>query len=227
MSPTAPVNKLVVTIEKKFYDSVTFESGVTIHIDPSWQPQEYAFLTGKVISVPRNISNRPDYKGLNLDGIKPGDSILMRFDVVYSYKNQIDKTTAEFKNLVCLKDGDKYTEYWLCDVQQVFAKLVDNIPQMMNDYIMLRPVIEDRPALSSIIIMPESFSKVKRKDKAIVRAIHPGNPHGLQEGDIVYVDSDVIQEYTIARDNFYIVKYRHVLAAHTSFTESISELAAN
>src|SRR5688572_3999320 len=124
----APVNNLIVTIEKKLYDSVTFQSGQTIYFDPSWHPEEYAMLRAKVVSVPRGIITRQDYKGVTID-MQPGDEVYMRYDVVFAYKDQPERDTPIYKNLLFHynEKSGKHEEYWMCDILQTFAIIRDQI----------------------------------------------------------------------------------------------------
>jgi co-chaperonin GroES (HSP10) len=207
----APVNNLIVTIEQKFYDSVTFASGQTIYFDPSWHPEEYAMLRAKVVSIPTGIIKRYDYEGVTVD-MKPGDEIYMRYDVVFAYKNQPDRDTPIYKNLLFQyneKTG-RYEEFWLCDILQTFAIIRDRII-MVNGYVMLDPVIESREDYSSLIIRPDNLKAVELKEKAVIRQIG-SNSLGLTNGDTVYVNPSTVMCYTINTEKFYLIKQRNILA---------------
>lgn len=207
----APVNNLIVTIEKKLYDSVTFNSGQKIYFDPSWHPEEYSMLRAKVVSVPHGIINRHDYNGITID-MQPGDEILMRYDVVFAYKDQPDRDTPIYKNLLFQwneKTG-RYEEYWKCDILQIFAIIRDRII-MVNGYVMLDPVIENKEDFSTLIIRPDNYKEVELKEKAVIRHID-NNKFCLQAGDIVYVNPSTVMCYTINTDKFYLIKERNILA---------------
>lgn len=207
----APMNNLIVTIEQKFYDSVTFASGQTIYFDPSWHPEEYAMLRAKVVSVPGGIIKRHDYDGITID-MKPGDEIYMRYDVVFAYKDQPDRDTPIYKNLLFQfneKTG-KYEEFWLCDILQTFAIIRDRI-FMVNGYVMLDPVIVNVGDYSSLIHRPEHYREVELKERAIIRHIG-NNMLGLSSGDMVYVNPATVMCYTINTEKFYLIKQRNILA---------------
>lgn len=207
----APVNNLIVTIEKKFYDSVTFDSGQTIFFDPSWHPEEYTMLRAKVVSVPLGIIDRHDYHRISID-MKPGDEILMRYDVIYAYKDQPDRDSPIYKNLLFQWDEEKgrYEEFWKCDILQTFA-IIREQTEMVNGYVMLSPIIDSAGDFSSIIYRPEHLKRVELKQKAMIRRIGK-NKLGLKTGDVVYVNRSAVMCYTIDTEKFYLIKERNILA---------------
>lgn len=207
----APVNNLIVTIEKKFYDSVTFDSGQTIYFDPTWQPEEYTMLRAKVVSVPVGIINRHDYYGVKIE-MKPGDEIYMRYDVIYAYKDQPDRDSPIYKNLLFQWDEEKgrFEELWKCDILQIFAIIRDQII-MVNDYVMLNPIRETLFDYSKNIIRPDNFKEALLKDQFSIRHIGE-NKFGLKAGDKIYVNPKTVMCYTINTDKFYLIKQRNILA---------------
>lgn len=208
----APVNKLIVTLEKKFYDSVTFQSGQTIYFDPSWQPEEFAMLQARVVSVPKGVTERNDYKGVVVD-ISPGDKILMRYDVVFSYKDQPDRDSPVFKNLLFDYNEKKqrFEELWLCDILQIFAIIREREFVMINGYVLLDPIVEERDSLSSLIIIPDNYKQTSPKYRARIRAIN-SKKFDLQAGDEVYINPATVMCYQINLDKFYVIKENYLLA---------------
>lgn len=206
MIPVCPVNTLLVKIEKKLYDSVSFDSGVTLHIDPSWHPEEFAMLTAMVISVPRGIIRRHDYAGLTCP-VKPGDEILMRYDVVFSYLNQPDRQTPVYKNLMILNNGHSLEEYWRCDIQQVFAVRENETWRMINNYVYLESLAESGP--ETFLVVPEYLKKRNTKSRAIVRYI--SETSDVKSGDVVHLNPRTAQQYRIGQKEFLITKYGYIL----------------
>jgi co-chaperonin GroES (HSP10) len=205
----APLNNILATITNKYYDFVEFESGIKIYKDTGFHPEESAMLQAMVISVPRAIQHRSDYAGMRLD-VHPGDSILMRYDVVYSYVHQPDRDTPIYKNVV-LFGGN---EYWKVDIQKIFGVIHPDSMEMINGYVcgeILYDSIEN-----STIIIPEHYKNVQRRDKMRIKYIgaplegHPILP--LQPGDIIYTQPGVAQCYEINDQSFYIIKQSHILA---------------
>lgn len=206
-----PINKLIVTLEKKLYDSRTFESGKTIYFDPSWQPEEYAMLKARVVSIPPGVINRNDYKGYKIC-VEPGDEILIRYDVVFSYINQPDRDTPVYKNLIFRynEEAKQYQELWLCDILQVFAIIKDAAYHMINGFVMLDPIQEKRADFSSRIIRPDNYNNIVIKDRAIIRAINsPSLP--VKAGDTVCINPQTVMQYQLNLDKFYIIKDIYIL----------------
>jgi len=198
--PIAPLNNLFVTIEKKFYDTVSFESGITLYKDTTFHPEESAMIIGKVVSVPNGIQQRPDYEGFQCR-MEPGDIILMRYDVVFCYIDQPDRDTPIYKN-VLLYNG---AEYWRVNIQQVFAIQRGNGWEMVNGYVMGDNInVERRGA----IFVPEVFQASEYNHTMRVRHIGPA---AVVPGDIIHVMPNVAQRYELDADVFYIIKQSHVL----------------
>jgi hypothetical protein len=210
-----PINKLVVTLEKKLYDSRTFESGQTIHFDPSWHPEEYAMLKAKVVSVPPGVIKRPDYKGYSVAGIQPGDEILIRYDVVFAYHDQPYRDTPIYKNLLFNYNElfEKFEELWLCDILQVFAIIREGEFHMVNDHVMLDIVKEQKGYTSSLIHTPVSYTNQDSKQKAKVRC--GGDKLGLLPDDLVYINPQTVMQYQLNIERFYIIKEQYILGKLT------------
>lgn len=197
----SPQNKIIVQIEKKFQDTISFASGVTLYQDTTFHPEQHAMLKAKVISVPRSILQRADYDGYN-ELPSPGDTILMRYDVVYSYRNQPDRDTPIYKNILHVR-GE---EYWLADILQVFAVETQEGYRMLNGYVFCDLLAEKREA-PEWLTLPMYMTAEVRNDKMRVRHInHPT----VTPGDTIYCTPNVAQRYSINMDSFYIIKQSHI-----------------
>jgi len=214
-SMQAPVNTLIVSIDKKLYDSVTFESGQTIFFDPSWHPEEYAMLRAKVVSVPRGVIDRHDYHGAVVT-MKPGDDILMRYDVVFGYKDQPENDSPIYKNLVLQYNDEKgrYEELWRCDILQVFAIIGEQGLTMVNNYVQLDLIQENEGDFSALIIRPDNYKQVDSRQLARVRFANSAMVD-LCSGDVVYINPQTVMCYQINLDKFYVIKAHHILAKVT------------
>lgn len=212
MKPVAPLNNYIVTLDQKYYDTVVFESGVKLHFDPSWQPQEHAMLEATVVSAPEGIIDRFDYRDMSIGGAT-GDRMLVRYDLVFNYFDQPDRDSPIHKNLMLLYEetAQRFQEYWVCDVQKVFAIKRNNSYLMQNKYVMLEPVTETKGDFSDLIIRPDSLKTQTVKHKAIIKAIEP-NENNLKAGDMVYLNGKVVQCYQINRQSFHICKQSHIVA---------------
>lgn len=205
-----PINKLIVSLEKKLYDSRTFESGQTIYFDPSWQPEEYAMLKARVISVPPGVINRQDYKGYSIC-VEPGDEILIRYDVVFAYVDQPNQDSPVYKNLLFVHNEQlqRYDEMWLCDILQVFAIIRDGQYIMINSFVMLDLITDKRADFTSRIIRPDNYNNIIMKNKAVVRAVSRASH--LSVGATVYINPQTVMQYQLNLEKFYIIKEQYIL----------------
>lgn len=205
-----PANKLIVRLSKKLYDSRTFESGHTIFFDPSWKPEEYAMLEATVESVPPSIINRNDYHGYELC-VKPGDTILIRYDVVFAYHDQPERDSPIYKNLIFEynEDSQKYEEYWVCDILQVFAVKLDDQWQAINGFVMMDIIIEQQSDFT-YILLPDSLKSNELKNKATI--VSGGAKLGLDSGDVVHINPNMVMRYQFNLKPFYIIKEQYILA---------------
>jgi hypothetical protein len=207
----SPVNKLIVKLESKLYDSRTFESGQTIYFDPSWHPEEYAMLEAVIVSLPNSITRREDYRGYQLKDLAVGDKIMIRYDVVFAYDDQPDRDTPRYKNLVFQfnEESKKFEELWLCDILQVFAAIRGDRMIMLNGFVMLDVIIERKSDYSGLIIRPGSYNNLELKNRATVRAVNSILP--IRAGDVVFINPETVMQYQLNLDKFYIIKEHYIL----------------
>lgn len=206
-----PINKLIVSLERKFYDARTFESGQTIYFDPSWHPEEYAMLKAVVYSIPPGVIDRQDYNGYKIC-VKPGDEILIRYDVVFAYKDQPDRDSPIYKNLIFRYNEliEKFEELWLCDILQVFAIIKDGQYQMLNGFVMLDIITEEKDNYSNLLIRPDNYKIQRLKHRAKIRSINSTLP--LNPGDTVFINPHTVMQYQLNLEKFYIIKEGYILA---------------
>lgn len=204
-----PINKLVVRLSKKLYDSRTFESGKTLFFDPSWHPEEYAMLEATVISVPPGIINRQDYYGYEIC-MQPGDKILIRYDVVFAYHDQPERDSPIYKNLIFEynETTKQYEEYWLCDILQVLAIINNNEWHMINGFVLL-DIIEEKLEDYTFLLLPDSLKSKELKYKARVKA--GGTALDLCPTDVVYINPNTVMRYQLNLEPFYIIKEQYIL----------------
>lgn len=77
--PRCAEDCLIVQLSSKFKDQT--KSG--IYIDTTYNPGEHATVTGKVLSVPRQMSNNPQKIGIAME-VEPGDELAFSYRVVYN-----------------------------------------------------------------------------------------------------------------------------------------------
>jgi co-chaperonin GroES (HSP10) len=209
-----PVTYLIVKIEKKLTDTITFKSGTTLFVDPNWHPEEFAALEAEIIGVPgRSGYSESDFRTWGMKGVtvdmKPGDKVLMDYSIVTSYVDQPDKDTPIYKNLFMVEGK----EYWKCAIGHVFAYVREGVIHMVNGWVM-GDILEEEAPKSSLIIIPDNIATVRHKDRMRVRHIGPNLPHEpklkAKEGDLVYIDPKYVQEYRVNEDHFYIVRQSRI-----------------
>lgn len=207
--PTAPLNNYIVRLTRKYYDTVAFDSGITLHIDPAWHPEEFAMLEAQVVSVPHGITQRHDYKGFQLNA-SPGDKIMIRYDVVFSYKDQPERDSIRYKNLFLWQANGSFEELWVCDVQKVFAVVEKSGNwRMQSDYVRVHLTQQDRQP-QSCIIMPDAFRYGTENHLAVVVA--SSESAKVVKGQKIYIKPGVAQRYEIDRKTFFIIRQSHILA---------------
>lgn len=215
--PRAPVNTIYATIEKKFYDTIEYASGIKLYKDTGFHPEEAAMLQATVVSVPKEIIDRPDYAGFTIN-VQPGDTILIRYDVVFSYKDQPDRSTPIYDNVV-LYNG---VEYWKVDIQKIFGIIRKGEIIMINGHVCCDRLEEERPDYGALIL-PAHYRIAERSDKMVVKYI--GLPLreqptlSISPGDIVYCLPGVAQAYEINLQKFYIIKQSHLLGKIKNLSE--------
>lgn len=206
---TPPANTVLVKLNKKFYDTIQYESGVVLYKDTTYHPEESAMLEAEVYATPMSMIKRADYEGMRID-VRPGDKILVRYDVVFSYKNQPDRDTPVYKNVLLFR-GD---EYWKVDMQQIFGKKRGYDYEMLNGYVYCEPVQELLPD-HQWLARPLHFQTRMRNDRMRVKYIGLSLEHlpelSVLPGDIIYVHTGLAQRYEINGKPFFIVKQSHIL----------------
>jgi hypothetical protein len=172
-------------------------------------------LKAKVVSVPPGIINRADYRGYSLAGIKPGDEILIRYDVVFAYQDQPDRDTPIYKNLLFQYNEliEKFDELWLCDILQVFAIVREGEFYMINGFVKLGIIMERKEGYTSHIIRPDLYNNLDLRNKAIVHA--GGDALGLMPGETVIVNPHTVMQYQLNLERFYIIKEQYILGKLT------------
>lgn len=198
-----PQNKIVVQVTKKYYDTITTASGITFYQDTVFRAEEKAMMSATVVASCRSIIRRADYEGYT-ELPAAGDEILMRYDVVHSYRAQPDRGTPIHKNFLPI-DGE---EYWLADILQVFAVKTATGYRMLNGHIFCDLLTESRPVPEGLVL-PLYMTAETPNNKMRVRYINNGP---VQSGDIVYCLPKVAQHYSIDSESFYIIKQSHLLA---------------
>lgn len=198
----APFNNLIITIEKKRQDMIG-----NFYVDTKYNPEEHVTLTGTVISIPRGIIDRIDYKGYTTEGIQPGDTVLMRYDVIHHFAKQSANDSTVYKYEMFYKGKS----YWRADIIKIFGYIRDGVITMINGYVMLEPPTETTP----ILFMPHHLKAMPRTAAAVIshigRPLSHLKPISAKAGDTAYFDMKKVQQYQIQKKKFLILKQTQIL----------------
>jgi co-chaperonin GroES (HSP10) len=208
MAIEAAVNKVIVTIEKKMiadlYNAIRMAN---INNGSQINAADYVSITGTVVSVPRSICKRLDYKGYSTKELKVGDILIFSYRVVFNMLEGEDGE-AVHENAFCYEGK----EYWLCDIQEVFGYIRNGQIHMVNGYCMLQEV----QAPSNIILLSDESKQMLRASKSFLSYIGE-NMEGSQkidvaQGDSVYVDFRKVQHYKIGERPIAVVRQKDIYA---------------
>lgn len=201
MKPTTPFNKFVVTVNSKFADEIETESGAKFFVYVNTTREEHATLLAKVVSVPRKIKKLMGYEEAVMPNIKPGDTIMMRYDVIFNIKDLQERTNPVYKNELFIEGKS----FWLCDILQIFGVKRGDSWEMINGYVMM-DIIEETKKQIGLIINP--FATAKAVDKATLR--HGGDGASYKPGDTVHFIPQFVQTYGINGKYFYLIRETYI-----------------
>lgn len=203
----SPLNNVVVKVKTKYHKNFS-NMMKRANLNPGSQvnPADYVQIFGEVVSVPKTISNRLDYKGYTAEDIRVGDTAIFRYDVIYSFLENVQGDAPLYANMVWFKGQ----EYFMADIQKVFGVIRDGEIIMINGYCMVEEM-----SVPSALILPNHLKNVIQASSAILS--HIGKPLSHQKciqverGDIVYYNPGLIQRYEINDKVFGILSQRHIL----------------
>jgi len=215
-----PLNKVVVQVETKYHKN--FSNMIKrSNINPGSQvnPADYVQILGKVISVPRVISNRMDYAGFTTKDIYPDDIAIFRYDVIYDFLENPDGDQPLYKNMVWFKGQ----EYFMADIQKIFGVIRAGEIIMVNGYCMIENMSEP-----SALILPQHLKTVIQASSATLTQIGSNLSHlktiGAQRGDTVYFNPNIVQKYEINGKAFGVLTQKQILGRKISSYSDIQSL---
>lgn len=156
------INRIFVTVDKRFNDEHTMENGQSLFLDCSYNPEENANVVGTVVAVPE----KPNLRGLGdsfVFDVQVGDKLYFNFMVTSDEGNSIEHNGIT---------------YWMVDLFNAIAVVRDGKIIPFGNYILIEPIKEKLE--SSLIIVPDSTEK--EGTKGIVFA---SNDDQLPVGTIV------------------------------------------
>jgi hypothetical protein len=202
-----PINKVVVTVETKHIGSVTnIMRAANLNPGSQLNPADLVQIVGTVVALPKSVSTQErGYEGYSIKDIEIGNKAIFSYLVIYDYLVNAELDTLEYKNMVFYKGK----EYFLVDIQLLFAVIKKDSIKMINGFVML----EDMDAEPQILI-PQYQKRVARAREATLSQI--GNNLDGQKmveafpGDRVLVHPHRFQEYKIAQKKFWISSQKHL-----------------
>lgn len=216
----APINNIVLELKTKWIRNFTSLMKIAaIQNNTSVEPADFVQITGKVISVPKEVSTRREYEGFSVSDIQPGDQAIFSYQVVYNFASTSPDQDPIYKNLVTYRGK----EFWLCDVMNLFAVVRDDKIRMQNGYVMLRDM-----AKPPMIILSQATKRSITSASAIIG--HIGKPLTHQRrinaevGDKVYFNPNVLQNYQMNNKPFGIIHQSKILGAETPDYKEFSRL---
>jgi hypothetical protein len=99
-------------------------------------------------------------------------------------------------------------ELWRVDYALIFAIRRDGHMKMVGDYVLVEPIVEERPKMISLHLeRTEDMQFNVREDKGWCRTGGRGDFH---DGDVIYFNPHLKEKYSIQNQPWYIVKRKYV-----------------
>lgn len=207
MALTSATNHVIVTIDTK-YISDLYNMIRRAALNPGSQinPADYVQITGQVVSAPKSICGRADYKGFTTKNIQVGDTAIFSYRVVFTFDEAADGS-ATHKNAFMYRGK----EYWKVDIQDLFAVIRDGNMIMQNGYCMVQGM-----TAPPVLIMPVHTKRAVNVASATIT--HVGDnlsgvkPIHARNGDTVFYNPSKLQQYRINGKEFGILRQKDILA---------------
>ena len=209
----SPINNVIVSVTTKYIRNFSdilkmsaIQDGSTI------EPMDYVNIIGEVVSVPKIVSYKRDYKGFSTEDIKVGDKAIFSYMVIGTTVQKEPDAEPIFKNLINYRDK----EYWAVDIRELFAVIRDGVIRMQNGYIMVEEMKK-----SPIIYLMQDTKKANNTASAVVSH---SRSNGIAPLDRIYFNPNKIQIYQINGKPFGIVREKDVLGKEILSYKEIASL---
>lgn len=195
------VNKVIVQVKTKYIRNFTsILKMAAIQNNSSIDPSDYCNIIGTVVSAPKSISKRREYKGFSKDDIQEGDTVIFSNYVIGTTVQTEPEADPIFKNMFWYKGQ----EYWMVNIDQLYAVIRDGEIRMQNDYVML----VDLEAPPKIILTTNVKKRIGAATGTISNIAYNDE---LRKGDEVYFKSSQIRNYQINEKPFGILQRHQIL----------------
>jgi co-chaperonin GroES (HSP10) len=161
----APLNKIFVTVEKKWEDEIKLDT-ITLYKDTSYAQEWNVVQNGIVHSIPNRVDMLFYGKDF-LTNVQVGDKLYFNFGVLLDNDNLIEWEGKQ---------------YWAVDYFQAIAVVRDGKIIPVGSHILIQPIVEE--VTSSLLVIPE-LAKNKEENKGKVFA---SNQDTIPEGSVVEYD---------------------------------------
>ena len=202
----ATTNSVIVKVDHKYTSNLSsILKLASIQNNATVDPADLVNIMGEVISLPKRIDNKREYAGFTAENIQIGDTAIFSYSVILDLVEQPNGADPIFKNNFFYKGKD----YFLCDITKLYAVIRDVQIIMQNGYVMGTPIEESK------IILPAGMRNQKKASYSTV--MHIGYPKTTEKqieaigGDVIYVNSNVVEKYQINKKHFIITQQSKVL----------------
>ncbi len=202
-----PFNNIIVKVQTRYIRNISNILKMSaIQQGASVDPVDVVNIIGEIVGLPKSIGSSREYEGYSLQDIKVGDKAIFSHSVIFSFSENGTNDEPVHKNMFFYK-GE---EYFICDIQKLFAVIRDGEIIMVNGFVMIYDFPESKIILST-----------KEKKKTITESsevMHIGRPKTNQpnfttifSGDAVYFNPQKTIKYQIGGKPFRIISQSHIL----------------
>jgi co-chaperonin GroES (HSP10) len=207
-----PINNLVIKVSSKYAAEVSNAvKRAALNPQSEINPADYVNIVGEVAALPKRITTeKRGYEGYSTKDIYVGDTVIFRYDVIFSFIEHADGT-ASFKNLVYYK----HKEYFLADIMQIFGVIRGDEIIMVNGNCMIE--FQGKPPM---IYVPQSAKHQAKAVSGMLTQI--GNnlttrkKINAESGDTIYFNKALLAEYQVNGKKFGILSQKQILGKKTS-----------
>lgn len=211
----APLNKLVIKVASKFLMGPNrFLREDVMNPSSRINPADYVQIVGEVVSIPRKIGDRVEYAGYSTVDIRPGDTAIFSYQVIYNYTVIEDEVI--FKNMVYY-NGE---EFFIADIQHIYAVIRNKQIRMQNGYVMIAE--PEKP----LIILPTEIQKSSTQSIVthIGRCLTTEKPIDVMPGDTVYFNQNKLMTYQMNNKSFGVLRQSDIFGKKISNYEKFASV---
>jgi co-chaperonin GroES (HSP10) len=209
--PVCPVDFLIVKLDKKFQDEIITPGGIKLFLATEFEPGENATITGKVVSVPRAMSDSEEMRNIEPD-VQPGDELIFSYLIVTSMDQHFTYPVHEYEFEY------KGESYWKVPYSLVLGYIRDEQLHPACGYVYMdqRDPAKHPNQTAGGIWYPDTARE--KKDPIVWSTIqHIGKPYkdqlplDAQPGEEIMFEKKFVERYTIKGKKWWVLKQERVL----------------